>query len=199
MKVLLYDNPDKVTATELQHDLLLLPYWRKEQVLSYRNLVDKVQCAKAYILLQQCLTEQYGIQNIPPFGYGQYGKPFLPQVHFNLSHCKKGVMCVVDDNPVGCDIEVIPNKIDTELVVACFSTDEQASIMNAGSPEIEFARLWTAKEAVLKLTGTGLTDDLPYLLTSSWVKDITYNTVVSEANGYVYTIAKNTISTSKNH
>jgi len=43
-------------------------------------------------------------------GYGDYGKPYLmdwPEIHFSISHCKKGCGVMVADHPVGMDLEVI--------------------------------------------------------------------------------------------
>lgn len=190
MDISLFDELDKVTDAELRHDLLMLPQWRRSQALAYRNLTDRIQSAKAFILLQQCLARRYELHDIPPFEYGPYGKPSLPNVHFNMSHCRKGVICVVDDRPVGCDIEVIPRTVDTDLLAACFNDDEQHAIANAKSPTAKFAQLWTTKEAFLKLTGTGLVDDLPHVLGSPLATSVRFHTVTAETKGYVYTIAQ---------
>lgn len=190
MKIALFEHPDKVGVEELNSDLLLLPPWRKKKALSYHHLVDQVQCAKAYILLKNTLAEEYGMDEIPEFEYGKYGKPLLEQVHFNLSHCYKGVVCVVDDQPIGCDIEVIPEELDVDVLNACFCLQEQNRILSSPNPQVEFARLWTTKEALLKLLGIGLIDDLPSLLTSSMAKDVNFSTQVSLSGEYVYTIAR---------
>lgn len=203
MKCAIFDDVRRVSAADLQRDLLQLPQWRVRQALAYRHLVDQVQCVKAYLLLRQCLAKAYGIHSMPSFRYGEYGKPRLTfdgveaQVHFNISHCVEGVMCVVDDAPVGCDIEVIPNEegrndplLDEAMMNACFSAAEQRQIQAARRPPVEFARLWTAKEALLKLVGTGLTDDLPALLTSSMAENVDITTRVCEQNGYAYSIAR---------
>lgn len=203
MKCAIFDDVRRVSAADLQRDLLQLPQWRVRQALAYRHLVDQMQCVKAYLLLRQCLAEAYGIHSMPGFSYGEHGKPRLvidgaeAQVDFNISHCVEGVMCVVDDAPVGCDIEVIPNEwnsqdplLDEAMMAACFSAAEQRQIQAACRPQVEFARLWTAKEAVLKLVGTGLTDDLPALLTSAMAENVDITTRVCEQKGYAYSIAR---------
>ena len=70
----IFEHPQNVTQEELQQDLLLLPQWRREKVLSYRFLIDQVLCAKAYILLKNGLRETYGITENPAFEYVKHEK-----------------------------------------------------------------------------------------------------------------------------
>lgn len=194
MKVWLYEIPDSVDEAELKQDLEALPAWRRKEAEAFRFSIDKMQNAKAYLLLCQGLREQYGIFDQPVFGYGEHGKPFLidyPQIHFNLSHCSQGVICVMDDSPVGCDVETIPTCLDQDLLEACFSMAEQDEILQAANPQIEFARLWTCKEALLKLHGIGLVDSLPSLLTSPWTDGVSFTTEVYGQTKFAYTICKN--------
>lgn len=179
--------------SELKRDLKALPAWRWKEANAFRFPVDKMQNAKAYLLLCQGLREQYGILAQPRFGYGENGKPFLidyPQIHFNLSHCSKGVVCVIDESPVGCDAETIPSCLDLDLLETCFSTAEQEQILQSTNPQVEFARLWTCKEALLKLHGVGLGDSLPTVLTSSWNKGVSFLTQVFGQAKFAYTICK---------
>jgi 4'-phosphopantetheinyl transferase len=71
--------------------------------------------------------------------------------------------------------------------------EEMAIILNAERPEVAFIRLWTQKEAVLKLKGTGITDNLKTVLDgSATVLDglpVKLTTVVNEEKGYIYSIA----------
>lgn len=178
---------------ELKRDMESLPAWRRKEADAFRFPVDKMQNAKAYLLLCRGLREQYGIIARPRFGYDENGKPFLtdyPQIHFNLSHCRKGVICVIDDSPVGCDIEAIPDGLDPDLLGACFSTTEQEEILHAGDSRIEFARLWTRKEALLKLHGIGLVDALPALLASPLADGVSFQTRVHGQAKFAYTICK---------
>lgn len=180
---------------ELKRDMESLPAWRRKEADAFRFPVDKMQNVKAYLLLCQGLREQYGILAQPSFGYGENGKPFLadhPQIHFNLSHCRKGVICVIDDSPVGCDIEAIPSSVDPDLLSACFSMAEQEEILHADNPGIEFASLWTRKEALLKLHGIGLIDSLPALLASPLADGVSFQTKVHGQAKFAYTICKKT-------
>jgi len=193
MHLLLFDHPNIVTQQELRNDLLLLPQWRQRKVLSYHFLIDRVLCAKAYLLLKQGLHDFYGISGNPDFEYLAHGKPVLkdfPDIHFNLSHCRKGVLCVIDEKPVGCDIEEIVPSIEPGLSGLCLNAEEIAAVATAENPCIEFTKLWTQKEAVLKLTGEGINDDLPSLFTPDTLKNLSLHTEVCQSKGFVYSVCQ---------
>lgn len=191
MKVLLFDHPQDVSQEELANDMLFLPPWRKEKVWSFHFLLDRVLCAKAYLLLKQGLKEAYGIDCNPEFEYVAHDKPVLkdyPHIHFNLSHCKRGVICVIDDHPVGCDIEEIEEKLDTPLCHFCYNDEEVNGITSSLDPCVAFTRLWTMKEAVLKLTGEGINDNLPSLFSTGLLDRVVFDTHIEKEKGFVYSI-----------
>ena len=194
MYVSLFPDPSRVSEEQLREDILSIPAWRASKALKYRRLIDRVLCVKAYVLLRDILRREYGLAGNPEFSYLECGKPVLkdfPDIHFNLSHCEKGILCVVDDNPVGCDIEVIPETVDKDILRYAFSPAEQDAILGASDSRVEFARQWTIKEAVLKFTGLGLVDDLPSLMTSGLLpQKISIETKTDVIQGFAFTIAK---------
>lgn len=193
MNVLIFNNPESVTEIQWQEDFLHLPRWRQEKALFYRFLLDRVLCTKAYLLLQNGLREYYGIQEHVSFDYVVHEKPVLkeyPDIHFNFSHCRKGVMCVINGCPIGCDIEQIEEKLDMAVMRHCFNQSEIAQILAAPNPCIEFTKFWTIKEAILKLTGEGINDELPSLITVGLLRRLKIQTVVVEELGYVYSICQ---------
>ncbi len=194
MRVAIDDNLKDITEGQLAEEIRQLPRWRREQALSFRFHIDRVQCVYAYLLLKRLLHEEYNLTGNPTFAYTACGKPMLkdyPDIHFNLSHCKQGVMCVVSDNPVGCDIEQVMEDVDDALLKHCCNAQEIAQITASPRPALAFTQLWTMKEAVLKFTGEGLTDDLPRLLASEGLAGLKVNTQTCEEKGYVWSIAFN--------
>ncbi|MBQ0069054.1 MAG: 4'-phosphopantetheinyl transferase superfamily protein [Bacteroidales bacterium] len=192
MKAFLHNHPQDVTEQELERDLAMVPEWRRVKALAYKFHSDRVLSVKAYLLLREALREVWGIDDDSEWVYNEHEKPSLknhPEVHFNLSHCKTGVLCVVDDCPVGCDIERIVKTVKTDLCKYCMNEQEVAQIMDAPNPCVEFTRLWTMKEAVVKLTGQGLTTSLHDILSNAAVKDINIETIVDLDLGYCYSIA----------
>ncbi len=116
------------------------------------------------LLLSRYLT-------IPPeqinFKYNNYGKPSLKQQHnqpitFNLSHSGSlGVIAIGYDCAVGIDIEEIDAKLNyLQLANRYFSEAEinQLQERTGSEQRDEFYRLWTQKEAIMKMVGTGFSN-----------------------------------------
>lgn len=90
---------------------------------------------------------------------GPHGKPYLrdcPNVQFNISHSGQYVACAVADCPVGIDVQVIGAYRPNVAVRVC-SEEELAGIGASDDPASEFTKLWTQKEAYLKMLGRGIT------------------------------------------
>ena len=191
MKILVLDDIRNITEEELENDLMLLPDWRRAAAVRFKFLSGKVQCAKAYLLLRQALLEEYGIRDDGAFGYGENGKPYLlryPDIHFNLSHCKEAVMCAVDDHPVGCDIESLQRRPETALLKKTMSPSEQERVFSSDDPGLEFMKLWTVKEAVIKQSGEGLSRELADLLENGLSEGLALSTTAVPEKGYVYSV-----------
>ncbi len=90
--------------------------------------------------------------------YGPHGKPYLrdsPNVQFNISHSGQYVACAVADRPVGIDVQVI-GAYRPDVAVRVCSDEELAGIGASDDPAFEFTKLWTRKEAYLKMLGCGI-------------------------------------------
>lgn len=187
-------NDHIADLSEEQTEVLIasLPEWRREQALRYKHLQGKKECAIGYIELLRGLRECFGINEMPTFAYNEHGKPYLPEypnIHFSISHCKEAVGCFIYDKPCGLDIERI-RKATEDLVRHTMNPKEAESIFSNPYPDLAFTRLWTQKEALLKLAGTGIIDDLHSVLEPDKLKGIELQTVENPHKGYVYTIAK---------
>ena len=198
MRLFVRDNLAGYTQEDLDTDMVLLPRWRREQALRYRHFQGRRDCTLSYLLLCQALEEEYGIKEKPTFVIGGHGKPSLLEyqhIHFNLSHCAKAIACAVANRPVGIDVESTERKISDALTRHTMSPQEQEEI--AGSP-IRFFHLWTQKEALVKLRGTGLQDNLHKLLLPKNTADVAFHTEEHAGKGYVLSIATLKQATLKN-
>ena len=165
-----------------------LPQWRLMKALSFRQDIDKFLCAQSFLMLGEMLREGFGLYCCPEFSYGPNGKPFLkeyPSIHFNISHCRRGIACAVSDNPIGIDIEVI--QYDEDLVPVVFNSEERDIIESSAEPDVKFTELWTRKESYLKLKGEGISDNLKDALSTA--DGVSFKTEVNRSAGYVLSVA----------
>lgn len=188
---LLRDDIASLDEQQTERLLLALPEWRREVAMRYKHLAGRRESATAYLLLLEALQQQYGINEAPHFVIGPHGKPSLlefPHIHFNTSHCHKAVICAVGDTPVGVDIEG-RRSIRDSLVDYTMNAAEKERIARAEDTEMEFLKLWTAKEAVVKLSGEGIQDNIRDILTLAKDRNISVHTYINTKKDYVYSLA----------
>lgn len=150
---------------------------RRARADRFRHEDDRKRCLCADALARNMLARA---ADIAPekinFTYSDKGKPRanLP-LYFNVSHSGEWVLCAVSETPVGADIEQI--KPFRAGMVGRYFTDAEAAYIWDGKPVpgnspvpegnvidpdvcARFYRVWTAKEAYVKMTGTGISTDL---------------------------------------
>lgn len=176
---------DHIYDFDLETALNELSAQRREQALKFKYELGRRTCVAAYLLLCEGLRQEYGITEKPVFEYGKHGKPFMvehPEIHFNLSHCREAAICMISDKPVGIDVESI-REFKQTLVDYTMNEEEVRQIQSAERPDMEFIKLWTQKEAVLKLTGEGISRDMKSVLLNP---PASLTTVFSPDNRYIY-------------
>lgn len=184
--ITLFDDMSQVTETEVQKILPLVNNQRRTEALRYKHLFGQYCCLKSWLMLEEMLKPM-GIRDLE-FDFNDHGKPFLkhyPDIHFNLSHCKRGIAVAVDLVPIGIDIESFRNA-DESLVQKTMNDEEKAVIAASASPQETFIAYWTKKEAVLKLRGTGISTDLLQTLDG---KGYRLETHINQDKGYAWSVA----------
>ena len=182
---------DDLSGFDLTRALAEVSSERRDKALGFRFELDRRLSVAAYLLLKEALQRGYGLVGNPRFAYWPNGKPFLPdhpQIHFNLSHCPKAAACAVSDGPVGIDVEVIA-PVDEAVARRVLSDAELASVRASDEPDVAFARHWTQKEALVKLTGVGLDGGRLQTLFAD-AHGVTLETEVNRERGYVLTLAR---------
>ena len=156
---------DSAWSAEAQR---VLDETEKARAARFRFEEDRFRFQKTRALLRLLLASylEHEATEIR-FHEGPHGKPYLREgiddLQFNVSHTKgASVLAFARGIEVGIDIEHSQRKVDVEGVGRrVFTSAERASIhgLGASSGLRQFFRLWTAKEAYLKATGSGLSCD----------------------------------------
>ena len=191
MTLCLNDHIEAMDGDALQRALAFLPQWRRKRALAYKHPQGQMLSALAYVELCRALALRGERVEKPHFECNAHGKPTLiecPDLHFSMSHCSQAVGCLVSDRPCGLDIERI-RPLKPNLISRTMNNQEEKQIMASACPEMEFISLWTRKEAVFKLLGTGITDNLPDILTEADIRGISLHTICNPARGYVLSTA----------
>ena len=181
-----FDDMNQMTEAEVQRMLPLVDEQRREEALRYKHLFGQFACLKSWLMLDE-LLKPLGINDLE-MGFNAHGKPYLiryPDVHFNLSHCKNGIAVVVDSSPVGIDIESF-HRDNEALIRRTMNDAEIEAIQASPNPTVAFTHLWTQQEAVLKLRGTGIMNDLHNVLDGQGYR---LESHINEEKQYAWTVA----------
>lgn len=117
-------------------------------------------------LLMKGLAEACKIraEQEPVIKRGEHGKPYLadfPDIHYNISHTDRLLVCGIGDVELGIDVERI-RPFKENVMKRVLSEAEQRtaeSLQKEQQPEY-FFRIWTLKESYGKAAGCGLSMDM---------------------------------------
>ena len=186
IRISLFDDMTLCTDAEVERMALVVPEARRSQAFKFRHTFGRFACLKSYLMLADLLRSEFGIEEFR-MEVEEFGKPYLVDhtgVFFNISHCQKAIAVAVSDKPVGIDVESFRHFGDG-LLDKTMNESEKTDILASEVPEETFASYWTRKEAVFKLIGTGITDDLHGILTDNTTTD----TTIEREKGYAVSVA----------
>ena len=187
MHYLIFNDMTQCGEQEVARLLPLVSEQRREQALRYTHTFGQYCCLKSYeMLLHLLVSTPYTLRATPSFLYNEHGAPYLPDGPcFSISHCKQGIAVAVSDLPIGIDIEGL-RTVDEALVRKTMNLEEQSQIAMSQNPEVEFIRLWTRKEAYVKMLGTGIISDMHGILSD--VSSVQWHEIADLDRGYICTI-----------
>ena len=147
-----------VTKQDLERLAATLPADRLAKAQRHNGSLDPQS------VIGFCLV-RYAVAQIAPNADAEHwlweakGKPTLAEadLHFSLTHTDRAVAVAVAHEAVGIDLEQI-RPHPPRFAKRYFSDAEQVQIASAPDYDSALCRLWTAKEAVGKRLGTGLSD-----------------------------------------
>lgn len=164
-----YDIRD-LTDAEYNKWYSLMNEDKQHRVDRFHFINDKKRTVAGEMLARKAIAAWCSVEpESIIFAIGEHGKPYAVDldVEFNISHSGDMVVCAVDDNPVGIDIEKI-RPIDL-TVAKRICTEEELLYLFGHTPMSEdfvyttdstvlkrFFELWTAKEAYGKCIGVGV-------------------------------------------
>lgn len=176
---------DEQLDFDLATELAALPAARREHALGYLREHDRRLSVAVYRLLKRGLAADFGFRQVPEIAVDARGKPFFVAVrglYFSFSHCERAAACAIAERPVGVDIEII-GEVDHDVARRVLSAAEYTRVMASAEREVEFARLWTMKEALLKCRGTGI-DEVALKSVLSGVDSNRFELRVNREAGY---------------
>ncbi|MCM3738298.1 4'-phosphopantetheinyl transferase superfamily protein [Bacillus cytotoxicus] len=155
-----------IEQTQYNQLLTKLTCERQHKVKQFRDRKDAIRCIFADILARYAVHEFNGctVDEVEK-QIGVNGKPILTfprNVHFNISHAGIWVVCIVDEQPVGIDVERI-QEIDIDIAQRFFTKEEYDYIISSWTTDEQqkrFFQIWTMKECYVKATGEGLSKSL---------------------------------------
>lgn len=140
---------------------LFFKYSQEEHRQKIKNcMIEKKRNIEAMsqIFAKICVKKTFNIAiREQKISYGEFKKPYLfghSDIHFNISHSEGLLVCAVYDKPIGVDVERVRSYPENLIKKVC-SESELEFILKSGNINYEFCRLWTGKEACLKLQGRG--------------------------------------------
>lgn len=149
---------------ELDEFYMLLEYvseTKKKQVNKYNRFIDAERTLIGAVMARYALCKRLKIKNSDlVFDLNKYKKPIVikpNEIHFNISHSGSWVVCVVDDNKIGVDVEIV-RPINFIIAKKFFSQKEYTYLLNQNEKmKLKyFYRLWTLKESYIKAEGKGM-------------------------------------------
>ncbi len=159
---LMYIDKNKEFSCYEQY-LPLISKRRKDKISRFYFDKDKTVSLLTGLLIRNEISQRLGI--IPSdieFGYGEHGKPYVLNscdYHFSVSHSGNAIVFVGDSFPVGIDIEQIADE-NLKMAKRFFTCNEYEYTINSKQLNIAFYKIWTSKEAYVKMLGLGLSKPL---------------------------------------
>lgn len=171
--IFVHEYDYKYEAGMLHSVLLDFPEILRGDFGKMANMEKLYQRMSAWLLLERAVQKEYGLENLKALDIRRTGKgkPWsaaYPKLQFNISHCDAACACAVSAESVGIDVEKRFPYRETLAKKVCHA-EEWNCLMRAGEADAEggtdhgdtnraeFLRLlWSAKESIVKLEGSGL-------------------------------------------
>lgn len=136
----------------------------REQEKASRMFISKDK--ERYVVSKYCLRTLLSLcldtnPNEIDFIFHEHKKPTVKGIEFNISHTGDYVLIAISPKAVGIDVEFLNREFDFKSILdITFSKKEIDYIGNKDIDPTNFYVMWTRKEALLKASGEGVSDNL---------------------------------------
>jgi 4'-phosphopantetheinyl transferase len=167
------------------------------EATKYKQENDLYRSLIAWYTLSNVLKEYYDIDiSCKTINHNEYKKPYIDGIHFNISHSGNLVFVCVSNNECGIDVQIIgksnllkhKNKLLTDSEIALLDT------YHSYKKEEIITRLFSKKEAYLKMIGTGITKEGLYTIDNTSVIDM----IIADSNNTEYVLSVSQIGINLN-
>ena len=130
-------------------------------IQEYKSIQDQLASGIGKLLLNEYLVEiKYNNPSLHNLTFNEYGKPIISGIYFSISHTENITLLAASiSNECGIDIEKI-KVVEIILYKDYFTAEEWTAINCSAELYKTFYQLWTRKEAIIKLIGTGISEAL---------------------------------------
>ncbi|MCL2511507.1 MAG: 4'-phosphopantetheinyl transferase superfamily protein [Bacteroidales bacterium] len=155
-------------CASLQNDCIsLLGKVEQQSIGRTRKEKDKIDKILGWTLCRMEASLRYGVHPAEiRIGFHEKGKPFFPDFpdfKFNITHGGNIIaVAFCDGHEVGIDVENADRSVNLMIAERYFAPSEVDFLQKTPTQQRPraFLRLWTVKEAYLKMIGTGLSRPL---------------------------------------
>lgn len=145
----------KIDNIELKDSDILLLFSGKFEYYDYKYLSAKDKNKVANNLNLASSIEFRVSRSLKIYFDKQYKNIKNTPLYSSLSHSKNHAILAISHKPVGVDLEFIKDRDFKAHMDFCFSNKQRAKVEKSKEPLIEFYRIWTLKEARIKLFNLG--------------------------------------------
>ena len=150
---------------------------KRARISRYKHMKDRKLSVCAEMLAKKAIADIFSVSPYDvELSADVNGKPFCRnfKIELSLAHSGDYAVCTVSDAPVGIDVQkIVPYNPKTAGKVC--SDAELEAIELSSDKAAEFIKLWTKKEAVLKMRGTGITHGMKDCLDGQKVETVRFS------------------------
>ena len=170
-------NINDVEDAEFEAFFVLTDSEKRARILRYRNIIDRKRSVCAEMLAKKAIADRFSVSpGEVELSADDKGKPVCKnfKIELSLTHSGDYAACAISDVPIGIDIQKIVPYNPRVAGKVC-SKAELEAIEKSGDRAAEFIKLWTKKEAVLKMQGTGFNQSIKDCLDGQRIKTLRFS------------------------